>query len=414
MTCSSQMAKLSPMALLIITVAVSAGTIGFAFIYFPPSTIPASSTFLGQGGPRRVNWDPGFQTMETKSGVDSATAYWHPSTYGGGSSDSYISGGALHVRENDLTSTGWDNYDNAVAQEGNFPWQTECRHILGAIPDWACAQNSYGLRTLAWIGANTTLSVNATFLSREGTGDFNIIVGVYFYFVSGPQTANGIFGVYLEAQVRLAFYKTNGGLMPVGTEDTWNPGFDFGYAKTVGTLQPGNSVVLKNYDLHSFYISAMTKRGLDPTTPAIVVGLEPGVEGWGENLAVDFTGLSIISYESDRATADPDLDMLVNNNDASLVNNLIGTCPSDYGHYKWIADVNPTNPCIDQVDLAKVESYEDQSLQALAITPHLPIAPELVGAQDLHLQGATLCTDIPGRTERPPRISQEALPIFFL
>jgi len=375
------------MALLIITIAVSTGVIGFAYVYFAPSTIPAPSAFFGQGGPRLVNWDPRFQTAATKSGADNASAYWHPRTYGGGSSDSYVSGGTLHVRENDLSSTGWDNYDNAVAQEGNFPWQTECRHILGAVPDWACTRNSYGLRTLAWIGANTTLSVNATFLSREGMGDFNIIIGLYFYFVNGPLRANGVSAVYLEAQVRLAFYKTNAGLMPVGTEDTWNPGFDFGYAKTVGTLQPANSMVLKNYDLHSFYLSAMTKRGLDPSTPAIIVGLEPGVEGWGENLAVDFTGLTIISYESNRATADPDFDMVVNQNDAALVSSLMGTCPSDYGRYEWIADINSTNPCIDQVDLARVESFEGQSFQSLCIIQHLPTAEGVVAEQDRLLSG---------------------------
>ena len=345
------------MALLIIMIALSAGLIGFAFIYFAPSRIPASIAFFGEGGPHSINWDPGFQTVEPMSTADNSTSFWHPSTHGRGSSDAYVSGAALHVRENDLSSTGWDNYDNAVAQQGNFPWQTECRHALGAIPNWACPRNSYGLRTLAWIGANTTLSVNATFLSREGTGDFNIIIGVYFYFVNGPLRGNGVSGVYLEAQVRLAFYKTNGGLMPVGTEDTWNPGFDFGYAMTVGALQPGKSIVLKNYDLHSLYVSAMTTRGLDPTTPAIMVGLEPGVEGWGENLAVDFTGLFIVSHESDRATADPDLDMVVNQNDASLVSSLMGTCPSDYGRYRWIADVNSTNPCIDLADLTKVQRY---------------------------------------------------------
>ena len=335
----------------------SSGLIGFAYVYFPQSTIPDLSPSYGQGGPYSVNWDSGFQTVEATNPADSAASYWHPSTYGEGSSNSYVSGRELHVREDDLGSTGWDNYDNAVAQQGNFPWQRECRHTLGAVPDWDCPRNSYGLRTLAWVGANTTLSVNATFLSRQGTGDFNIIIGVYFYFVNGPLRANGVSGFYLEAQARLAFYKTNGGLMPVGTEDTWNPGFDFGYAKTVGTLQPGNSMVLKNYDLHSFYVSAMTTRGLDPTTPAIIVGLEPGVEGWGENLAVDFTGLSIISHESDRATADPDLDMVVNQNDASLVSSLMGTCPSDYGRYQWIADVNSTNPCIDQADLTRVQRY---------------------------------------------------------
>src|SRR3989475_8631325 len=289
--------------MLILTMVVSGGVIGFAYLYLPPDSHPSSP--LGVGGPFPVNWDQGFLTAERANPSNNMAAYWHPSTHGTAANDAYISGDVFHARQNNLASTSWDNYDNAVAQQGNFPWQADCGHGLGAAPDWACPRNSYGLRTLAWTGSNTTLSVNATFLSRQGTGDFNIIIGVYFYFVNGPLRANGVSGFYLEAQARLAFYKTNGGLMPVGTEDTWNPGFDFGYAKTVGTLQPGNSMVLKNYDLHSFYLSAMTKRGLDPSTPAIIVGLEPGVEGWSENLAVDFTGLTIISNESHIATADP-------------------------------------------------------------------------------------------------------------
>ena len=132
-----------------------------------------------------VNWDTGFQTSEAKNPPDSAANYWHPSTHGGGSSDSYISGGVLHARENDLGSTGWDSYDNAVGQQGNFPWEDDCGHDVGAAPDWTCPRNSYGLRTLAWIGADTTLSVNATFLSQQGTGDYNIIKGIYLYFVGG-------------------------------------------------------------------------------------------------------------------------------------------------------------------------------------------------------------------------------------
>ena len=35
----------------------------------------------------------------------------------------------------------------------------------------------------------------------------------------------------------------------------------------------------------------------------------------------------------------------------------MGTCPSDYGRYQWIADVNSTNPCIDQADLTRVQHY---------------------------------------------------------
>ena|SRR5437016_378565 len=155
--------------------------------------------------------------------------------------------------------------------------------------------------------------------------------------------------------------------MSVGAADTWNPGFDFGYAKTVGALQHGNSMFLKNYDLHSFYVSTMTRRGLDSSTPAIIVGLEPGVEGWGENLAVNFIRLSIISYESGRAKADPDLDMVVNQNDASLVSSLIGTCPSDYGRYQWIADVNSANPCIDHADLTRVQRYALKEADLAAI-----------------------------------------------
>jgi len=358
------MPTLTPSALLIITIALSAGLTSFAFVYFHPSQVPASSSNFGQGGPYLVNWDPGFQTPEATNPANDAALYWHPSTHGEGSSESNITRGVLHVQENGLASTGWNNYDNAVAQQGNFPWQTECNHILGRVPDWACSRNTYGLRTLAWVGANTTLSVNATFLSRQGTGDFNMIVGVYFYFVNGPSWTNGVASRYLEAQLRLAFYRADGGLMPLGTEDTWNPGFDFGYAKTVGTLQPGDSITLENYDLHSFYVSAMTKRGLDPATPAIIVGLEPGVEGWGENLAVDFTGLSVTSYESDRATADPNLDMVVNQDDLSMVSNLFGTCPSNYGRYRWIADTNSTNPCIDQDDLAKIQRYTGESFQS--------------------------------------------------
>ncbi len=149
--------------------------------------------------------------------------------------------------------------------------------------------------------------------------------------------------------------------MPVGSEDTWNPGFDFGYAKAAAALQPGETITLRNYDLHALYVSAMMKRGLPPSTPAIIVGLEPGVEGWGEALAVNFSGLSITSHEPGMAAADPDLDQTVDQNDAALVNSVMGSCPSDFGRYQWRADVNSTNPCIDQTDLTNIQHYEGQS-----------------------------------------------------
>ncbi len=352
-----------PIVMLILTILVSAGLIGFAYLYFPSVGKPSQDYTLGHGGPFPVNWDAGFRAAEIANPSVGVAPYWRPSTYGAASNDAYISGGVLHTRQNNLASTSWNDYDNAVAQQGNFPWQTDCGHIVGSAPDWVCPRNSYGLRTLAWIGANTTLSVNATFLSRQGTGDYNIIIGVYFYFVNGPLTGTGGTFSYLEAQVRLASYKAVGGLQPVGTEDTWNPGFDFGYAKTAGSLQPGQSIFLKNYDLHAFYVSAMTKRGLPSTAPAIIVGVEPGTEGWGEALNIDFIELTITSYEPNAAVADPDLDQVVSQNDLTLVDSVMGTCPADFGRYQWRADTNSTNPCIDGNDLATVQQYIGQNLQ---------------------------------------------------
>jgi len=214
--------------------------------------------------------------------------------------------------------------------------------------------------------------VNATFLSRQGTGDYNIIVGVYFYFVTAPLRGSTMVWSYLETQLRLASFKASQGLVPVGTEETWNPGFDFGYAKTVAALQPGQSVTLRNYDLHAFFVLAMTKRGLDPTTPAIIIGLEPGVEGWGEALAVDFTGLSITSYEPDKFGADPDLDMVVDQRDVTLVNSVIGTCPQDFGRYQWRADTNSTNPCVDEADVTQVQHFLGQNSQPPALVETIP------------------------------------------
>ncbi len=172
--------RIAPVVGLIVTLAASAGLVGLTYHLFT-GTGGSQGYVWGSGGPFAVNWDAGFQTLETANPSDGAAQYWHPSTHGGGSSDSHIGGGVLHVRENDTASTSWDNYDNAVGQQGNFPWEDDCGHVVGASPDWTCPRNSYGLRTLAWIRANTTLSVNATFLSQQGTGDYNIIIGIYFY-----------------------------------------------------------------------------------------------------------------------------------------------------------------------------------------------------------------------------------------
>ncbi len=351
--------------MLVFLMSITLILVGFTYLYFPAKQVNRAA--LGANSSYLVNWDPAFQTPAARNPADNATAYWHPHTRGTTINNAYISNGVLHTRQNNQASTGWSNYDNAVAQQGNFPWQDDCGHTPAAAPDWACPRNSYGLRTLAWMGANTTLSVNATFLARQGTGDYNIIIGVYFYFPNGPLTSIGGTWSYLEAQVRLATFKANGGLQPVGTEKTWNPDFDFGYAKTVATLQPGQSISLRNYDLHAFYVSAMIRRGLPPTTSAIILGLEPGTEGWGETLAVDFTEVSVTSYEPDAATADPDLDQAVNQNDLTIINHLTGTCPSDFGRYQWRADANSTNPCIDHNDLAKVEHYLGLNFQPSAL-----------------------------------------------
>ncbi len=124
-------ARIAPVVGLIVTLVASAGIVGLTYYLSPPAT-GSHGYIWGSGGPFVVNWDAGFRTGKTANPADSAAPYWHPSTHGGGSSNSYISGGVLHVRENDLASTGWDNYDNAVAQQGNFPWEDDCGHVVGS------------------------------------------------------------------------------------------------------------------------------------------------------------------------------------------------------------------------------------------------------------------------------------------
>ncbi len=317
-----------------------------------------------------VNYDPVFNSPAQQGQSITAYRYWHPNVHnvcGATGNIAYISNNTLHTRQNDTVSRGWECFDNAVGQEGNFPWQIDCSHISGQPPDWSCPRNTYGLSVLADLAFNTTLSLNALLLKRSGFGDYNIIVDLYFFLTDGPEVIQGQAYHYLEAEVRLA-YDVQGADLPVGTETTWTHGFDFGYSKTIDQLTPGHNETLTEFDLRGIYRTALVKWGFSPDTRAVLAGVEVGTEGFGIALSVDWAGLRILTYEPDVVRADVDQDHFVDRSDLSLVQSLVGACPGSQA-YQWRADANSTNPCIDSADLSLVEHYLGSSVPPFSSKP---------------------------------------------
>src|SRR2546426_2120751 len=126
--------RIEPRAMLVVLLAITLSLVAFTYLYFP--TKQANRAALGPNGPFLVNWAPGFQTPAAPNLSDNDTAYWHPSTYGATTNNAYINNGILRTRQDNQASTSWSSYDNAVAQQGNFPWQTDCGHTPGAAPEW--------------------------------------------------------------------------------------------------------------------------------------------------------------------------------------------------------------------------------------------------------------------------------------
>ncbi len=86
-----------------------------------------------------MNYDPGFQDPGAAGQQVAAYYYWRPDVHnacGTTTNEAYVRDDMLHTRQNDVASTGWNCYDNAVAHDGNFPWQTDCGHVSGTPPDW--------------------------------------------------------------------------------------------------------------------------------------------------------------------------------------------------------------------------------------------------------------------------------------
>jgi len=154
---------------------------------------------------------------------------------------------------------------------------------------------------------------------------------------------NGVPFFYLETRLRLA-YHVHGVDQPIGAETTGNPSFDIEYSRTVDGLEPGNNYTLSGYDIIGLYRSALARWGLSPDVRAVLVGLEPGTEGFGVSLAVDWKNLEVQTYEPGIVRADFDFEHVVDGSDLSLVKGLVGKCPeTDFGTYQWRADVDPAN-----------------------------------------------------------------------
>ncbi len=314
-----------------------------------------------------VNWDPNFTYPQTINDSANGFVYWRPAVRGSGTSNVFIGNNTLHIRQNDTLSTGWRNYDNAVAHQGQFPWMNA--RARGGFcedqdysPDWDCPLNTHGLRTLVQTNYNITLTVKATFLAQHGLGDYNIIVGLYFWFVDGPQTARGYTFDYLEAQIRLA-YNLGGIDQPIGTERVQNATVDFLYAQTVAQPSAGQNITISDFDVTTFYRRGLSLWGIDPNVRGALVGVEPGTEGWGVALSVLFQKVELRAYESNVASADTNMDHVIDTRDLNFVTSLLGKCPIDLGSYVWIADVNSTNACIDNTDLELVVAYQGFTYQ---------------------------------------------------
>lgn len=351
---------------------------------------------------RTVNYDPSFDTPEISENAGARPAdwdYWAPAARNGcgiGTSTSQISDGALHVRQSNPTVTDWNCYGNAVAHQGHFPWMrlnnlgSHCSdQMLGA--DFDCPRGIHGLQEPAHTDFQLNASWQVSFLSRGspsgGAGEYNVLAaGFYFYFTDGP--VGPLNRRILEAQVRLAAASWSTGCScwvnePVGKETTWDPGFDYGYSLVVAQLDPGQSSAVVDFDLDEFYRKALAKWGLAANTHALLVGIEPGTEGFGAIVNADFHYLEVEALLPEPARADMDFDHDVDTSDLSLVQSLVGKCPeSDWGVYQWRADSDsasddPLVPghshCIDSFDTSLVSNFLGQNYSDLLGTPVLVV-----------------------------------------
>jgi hypothetical protein len=123
-------------------------------------------------------------------------------------------------------------------------------------------------------GSNVSLYVayqNSSLLSNH---HFNIFLGLYYLF-STNITAGGQTHDWLEAQFRFGTDSTT---------NTFSPGDAFGWAEVVpNPIGVGQNYTLTNADIWAHYQRALAAWGIPANTPAKLMGIEPGLEGYGVN-----------------------------------------------------------------------------------------------------------------------------------